>query len=103
VATCYICGSDIPKGQGQRKQVYTGFSIGGFNFSSIAFVSWFLNSLLKKRVANIRSYYSLKAVCDNCAASIDLAERRKLLGGLIIIVALAVLVVLFLFISSIRG
>jgi hypothetical protein len=98
MATCYLCGLDLPKGQGQRKLVYTGFSIGGLDLSSIALLSWLLNSLVKRRAASIRSYYSLKTVCDSCAARIDLAEKRKLVGGLVIAVGLAGIVLLFLFV-----
>ena len=91
--TCYVCGCAIPKGQGSRRRVNTGYSVAGFNFSANPFMSLFLNSLVRKRPTSLRSYYSLQTLCASCAATNDARERRKIL-----ILALAVIVAIFVFI-----
>lgn len=55
MASCYKCGVS---GASNRRTVSTGFSIG----------NW-----VSKRSygASTRSYFGLRTVCDDCAASID--------------------------------
>jgi hypothetical protein len=77
--TCYFCGSAIPKGQGDRRRVNTGYSIAGFNFTTRPVFGWVINSLVSNRKANIRSYYSMRTLCARCAAKRDTVERRVLL------------------------
>ena len=62
MSTCYLCGSQIPKGQTVRKRVYTGSSVGGFNLSTNPILNWVLNLGLSNRRTTIRNYYSVRTV-----------------------------------------
>ncbi len=90
--TCYICSCAIPRGQGNRRRVNTGYSVAGFNFSPNPFLGVFLNSLLRKRAAAIRNYYSMQTLCHACTAAHDARERRKVL-----LLALVVIISAFVF------
>jgi hypothetical protein len=94
MASCYLCGVQIPKGQGVRKTLYTGMGIGGFSLFSSVLLDWILNTALRRRPATIRSYYSVKIICGRCAASAAAADKRKLL--VLLTVALSVIMVLAL-------
>jgi hypothetical protein len=78
MSSCFICGKQITKGQELRKRIYTGSSVGGFNFSSSVLLNWILNSAINKRRVSVRSYYSVRTVCPSCAISIEQAERAKM-------------------------
>ncbi len=90
--SCYLCGLNIPIGQGQRRSVHTGATISGFHLSSNFPLNWLLNSLISKRPARLRNSYSLRTVCPTCAVNLDAEERmrRKILlwvaGGAILLV-----------------
>jgi hypothetical protein len=94
MASCYLCGVQIPKGQGVKKTLYTGMGISGFSLFSNVLLDWILNTALRRRPAPIRSYYSVKIICGHCAASAAAADRRKLL--VLLVVALSVIMVLAL-------
>jgi hypothetical protein len=94
MASCYLCGTQIPKGQGVRKTLYTGMGISGFSLFSNVLLDWILNTALRRRPAPIRSYYSVKIICRHCAASAAAADKRKLL--VLSAVALSVIMVLAL-------
>jgi hypothetical protein len=66
MSSCYLCGLQFSKGAGVRRQVYTGSSVAGFNLSSIIALNWFMNSLLRKRPASIRAYYSMRTIFPLC-------------------------------------
>ena len=97
MACCHLCGTQIPKGQGFRKTLYTGMGIGGFSLFSNVLLDWILNTALRRRPATIRSYYSVKIICGHCVASAAAADKRKLVVllavALSIIMALALVVV----------
>ena len=96
MASCYLCGAQIPKGQGVRKTVYTGMGISGFSLFSSVLLDWILNTALLRRPAYVRSYYSVKMICGPCAASAAAADKRKLLVlgvALLVITVLALLIV----------
>jgi hypothetical protein len=95
MATCYLCGSQIPQGQGIRRRVNTGVSVGGFNLSTNPVVAWILNSLLTKRAAAFRSYYSLRTVCSTCARTIDARERRITVAIILVSLLAVLMIVLF--------
>ncbi len=92
MASCYLCGVQIPKGQGVRKTLYTGMGIGGFSLFSSVLLDWILNTALRRRPATIRSYYSVKIICGQCAASAAAADKRKLL----VLLTVALFVITFL-------
>ena len=94
MASCYLCGAQIPKGQGVKKTLYTGMGISGFSLFSSVLLDWILNTALRRRPAPIRSYYSVKIICGHCAASAAAADKRKLL--VMLAVALSVIMVLAL-------
>jgi hypothetical protein len=94
MATCNLCGTQIPKGQGVRKTLYTGLGIGGFSFFSNVLLDWILNTAIRRRPASIRSYYSVKIICGPCAASAAAADKRKLL--VLLTVALFIITLLAL-------
>ena len=74
MASCYICGDDVPKGQGYRRKVHTGSSTGitsGGSFSA-------------------RSYSGIRTVCGNCAAAVD-RENANATRRVMIIIVLGVL------------
>jgi hypothetical protein len=102
MSACSVCGRTIPKGREVRKRIYTGSSVGGFNFLSSVVLNWGVNSLLNRRPVGIRSYYSFRTVCQNCAASIDQAERQKLQWALKAIGIVAAGFVALLVFGSIR-
>ena len=79
VASCFVCGSQIPKGRELRKSVYVGASVGGFNLSSNVVLNWLLNAALSKRRVGIRSYYGLRTICQNCAIAMEKEEKKRLL------------------------
>jgi hypothetical protein len=99
VPTCYFCGCAIPPGQGNRRRVNTGYSIGGFNFTSGPVLGWLVNSLLSNRNASIRSYYSVQTLCAPCATKRDAQERRKLL---LVSVGAVLFALLFVIIVAVR-
>jgi hypothetical protein len=78
MASCYLCGTQIPKGQGLRKTVYIGMGIGGFSLFSNVLLDWILNTAIRRRPATVRSYYSVKIICSHCALSAAAADKRKL-------------------------
>jgi hypothetical protein len=80
--TCFACGSPISKGQNVQRLVYTGSSVGGFNLSTNVLLNWALNSALSKRKMNVRSYYSLRSVCQSCASRIDQRQKDRMLLAL---------------------
>ncbi len=92
MASCYLCGVQIPKGQGVRKTLYTGMGIGGFSLFSSVLLDWILNTALRRRPATIRSYCSVKIICGQCAASAAAADKRKLL----VLLTVALFVITFL-------
>jgi hypothetical protein len=99
MATCFLCGCAIPRGQGNRRRVNTGHSIGGFNLASNPVLGWLLNSALSKRLAPIRSFYSLQTLCAVCTIKHAAAEKRTVLilaSGLL----LAAILFLFLLLRS---
>jgi len=100
MASCYLCDAPIPKGQSLRKRVYTGLSIGGFNFSSNLVLNWILNSIFNRSRASVRSYYSIRTICPNCAVRIDIANKRKVLT--ILILGLVAALVLALIVATSR-
>jgi hypothetical protein len=94
MAICYLYGMQIPKGQGVRKTLYTGMGISGFSLFSNVLLDWSLNTVLRRRPAPLRSYYSVKIICGHCAASAAAADKRKLL--VLLVVALSIIMVLAL-------
>jgi hypothetical protein len=93
MASCYFCGTILPTGQGLRKTVHTGSSVGGFNLSSNVLLNWGFNSILNhwilpsifnRRNPSVRSFYSVKTLCGTCAARLDMAEKRKLVALLVV-------------------
>src|SRR5262249_39997180 len=103
MASCYSCGTMLPTGQGIRKTVHTGSSVGGFNLSSNVLLNWGLNNILNHWIlprilnrsnATVRSFYSVKTLCASCAGRLDLAEKRKLLGLLVLVTAAALIAVM---------
>jgi hypothetical protein len=97
MASCHLCGTQIPKGQGVRKTLYTGMGISGFSLFSSVLLDWILNTALRRRPAFVRSYYSVKMICGPCAASAAAADKRKLLVllgvALLVITVLALVIV----------
>jgi hypothetical protein len=96
MASCYLCGGQIPRGQAFRKHLYTGFSIAGFNFSSNVFLNLIINGILTTRLQRLRSYYPVKTLCGQCATTIAAAEKRQsivLLMGAILSVIIALVVI----------
>jgi hypothetical protein len=85
MASCYLCGSQIPKGQALRKHVYTGLSIGGFSLFSNVFLDWIMNTGIRRRFAPVRSFYAVKTICGHCAASRAAADKQKLFVLLVIV------------------
>jgi hypothetical protein len=98
--TCYVCGCAIPRGQGRRRRVNTGYSVAGFNFSSNPVMSLLLNSLVRKRQTPLRSYYSLQTLCTTCAAANDARERWK---ALIVVLAAIVAALAFVILLITSG
>src|SRR5262249_51958230 len=94
MASCYLCGAQIQKGQGFRKTLYTGMGISGFSLFSNVLLDWILNSALRRRPAFVRSYYSVKTICGPCAANAAAADKRKLL--VLLTVALSIISLLAL-------
>jgi hypothetical protein len=94
MASCYLCGAQIPKGQGFRRTLYTGMGISGFSLFSNVLLDWILNSALRRRPAFVRSYYSVKTICGPCAANTEAADKRKLF--VLLTVALSIIVFLAL-------
>jgi hypothetical protein len=98
MTSCYLCGSNIPSGQGVRRSVHTVATISGFNLSSIFPLNWFLNSLISQRPARIRNSYSLRTICPTCAMNLEAQERMRVkvllwVAGGAILAAAAFLVV----------
>jgi hypothetical protein len=91
VTICHLCGTQIPKGQGLRKTLYTGMGLGGFSLFSNVLLDWILNTAIRRRPASIRSYYSVKIICGHCAASAAAADKRKLLVLLTILSIISLL------------
>jgi hypothetical protein len=111
MATCYACGTVLSKGHGIRKTVHTGSSVGGFNLSSNVPLNWALNnilnqwvfsSILNRRNASVRSFYSVRTLCATCAARLDMAEKRKLVALLTLPVAGALIVLTALCVASFK-
>jgi predicted nucleic acid-binding Zn ribbon protein len=102
MASCYVCGTPLPRGQGLRKSVHTGASVAGFNLSSTVLLNWILNSILRRRYASIGNYYSVKTLCAPCASNLDLAERRKLIAVLTCVAAGALIVTIVLCLGALK-
>jgi predicted nucleic acid-binding Zn ribbon protein len=102
MASCYVCGTPLPKGQVLRKSVHTGASVAGFDMSSIVLLNWALNSILRRRYAGIRNYYSVKTLCAPCASSLDLAEKRKLIAVLTVVAVGALIVATVLCLGALK-
>jgi hypothetical protein len=88
-----MCGTKLSSGQGVRLNVHTGTSIAGFNLSPNIVFNLVLNGIFRRRTPSVRSYYSKRTVCTNCAASIRAFELKKivwLLGGALIISAVII-------------
>jgi hypothetical protein len=102
VASCYLCGRPLSKGQGLRKTVHTGASVTGFNISSNVLLNWALNSALRQRYAGIRNYYSVKMLCAPCASRLDQTERQKLIAVLKVAAAGAAILAIVLCLGAIR-
>jgi len=102
VASCYLCGRPLSKGQGLRKTVHTGASVTGFNISSNVLLNWALNSALRQRYAGIRNYYSVRMLCAPCASRLDQADRQKLIAVLKVAAAGAVILAIVLCLGAIR-
>ncbi len=98
--SCYLCGLNIPIGQGLRRSVHTGATISGFNLSSIFPLNWLLNSLISKRPARIRNSYSLRTICPTCAMNLDAQERMRMKILLWAAVGAILLVAAFLVVSG---
>jgi hypothetical protein len=91
--SCYLCGSIIQTGQGVRRRLHSGASVSGFNFSSNVLLNWLLNSLLSKRPARLRNYYSLHTICANCAMRLD-AQQQMWFKALIWVFVVAILIII---------
>jgi uncharacterized paraquat-inducible protein A len=80
MASCYLCGTALAKGQGARRSVRTGTSVAGL-FSippSIFLVA--LAALAGVKVPSIRSYFGLRTLCPSCTQRLDAQRslRRKI-------------------------
>jgi hypothetical protein len=102
VASCYVCGTSLPKGHGVRKTVHTGASVTGFNISSNVLLNWAVNSALRQRYAGIRNFYSVKTLCAPCASRLDLAERQKIIAFVKLAAVGAIVFAIVLFLGAIR-
>jgi hypothetical protein len=40
-------------------------------------LNWLINSVIRKRPVGIRNSYSLRTLCPNCAATLDVKEAYK--------------------------
>jgi hypothetical protein len=89
--SCYVCQKVMPRNSAIKRNVYTGASVGGFNFSSAVWLNVLLNNMFGQKHSRARSYYAQRIVCADCADAIDRRERFKIgtvaIGG----VALAII------------
>lgn len=99
MANCFMCGSAIQKGSEIRSHVYTGASVQGFNVSSNILINWALNSLLSRKRASVRSFYSVKTLCPSCDASYSASQRRKFFVAVSVGAGIVALVIIFFAIS----
>jgi hypothetical protein len=76
MASCYICGKQIPHGQEQRRDVRTGGSTR---------IYWGRRT----RVSTQQSH-GLRTVCPECAKAKDAANARGCLVLLVIVIAIAI-------------
>jgi S-DNA-T family DNA segregation ATPase FtsK/SpoIIIE len=99
---CYICGIDISKGEGYRREVYTGSS-GRIYFS-------------KRSSGSYGMYFGIRTVCANCASSIDVSHKNEvkivslistIIGGTILIlmgqIVLGIILTLIVSFMIVRG
>ncbi|MDD4527345.1 MAG: hypothetical protein PHF25_04815 [Candidatus Margulisbacteria bacterium] len=85
MASCYVCGKSIPKGEECRREVNTGHSFG-----------W---SFGKRIVPSTRNYYSKRTLCPECANNHDTSAG---IGCLVAIVVFCIFC-LFSLINSCAG
>src|ERR1700687_2206154 len=81
MAECYNCGTAVPRGQGYRREVYTGHS---------SRIYW------GRRVSGSGgSRFGVRTVCGRCAGNIDKRKSRNrrlfwgTVGGLLLLGALS--------------
>ncbi|VIO69529.1 hypothetical protein CI1B_27350 [Bradyrhizobium ivorense] len=80
MASCYLCGTGLAKGQGARRNVRTGTSVAGlFSIPPSAFLVA-LAALVGVKVPSIRSYFGLRTLCPSCTQRLDAQRslRRKI-------------------------
>jgi hypothetical protein len=74
MAECYTCGANVPKGQGYRREVYTGHSTGTYYGRRLSMSS--------------RTRYGMHTLCESCAVRFDKRRTSRALWAVGIVLAL---------------
>jgi hypothetical protein len=96
--SCHICGVQLPRGGGIRREIRIGTSTGGFSNRAPLFWSEIIwaavGSMISGRARRMRtrSYFSLRTICQSCSAHIDRQNKMelKILVGAMVVVAIGV-------------
>jgi len=99
MASYYLCGTSLVKGNSVRRSVRTGTSVAGLFSSPPTIILVVLAVLARGKLPPIRSYFSLRTLCPTCGQRLDAQRSLKrkallLLASSMFLVAIGVLLTL---------